>query len=154
MTTLLNTHKKCCFCDWKAACSFLSVQVPRDGRDIHRARRTAPWPLTLGISKVPGAGTGVWTNAELPKQLVFGPYDGHIFSEREVDKESGYAWKVGVWTNDFIKDQCWRTWGLRWFGHVEGMDGGWMGKRVMELDARGEWMSGRPKMVGSLQYSN
>ena len=83
-----------------ASCSFcipvVLVQVARDGSDMQRARLTAPWPLTLGISKVPGAGMGVWTNAELPPQLVFGPYDGHIFSEQQVDKESGYAWKVGV----------------------------------------------------------
>lgn len=32
--------------------------------------------------------------ASLPRGLVFGPYEGHIFKDIPIGAESGYAWRV------------------------------------------------------------
>lgn len=74
----------------------LLSKVPRDGSVWERARLTAPWPLYVAESKIPGAGEGVWTSASLPRGLVFGPYEGQVLRIRKNSKvaESGYAWHV------------------------------------------------------------
>ena len=70
------------------------MQVVRDGSLPQRARLTAPWPLSVADSRIPGAGKGVWTTRDLPRGLLFGPYEGTVI--RNPPKESGYAWKVGL----------------------------------------------------------
>ncbi|CAH1782439.1 unnamed protein product [Owenia fusiformis] len=61
-----------------------------------RAELTAPYDLVVRLSKIPGAGHGVWTTAEIPKGVRFGPYAGKIVEiHREHDAhESGYAWMI------------------------------------------------------------
>ena len=39
------------------------------------------------------AGEGVWTDADLPEGLVFGPYEG-FYTKENTKKNSGYGWKV------------------------------------------------------------
>ncbi|XP_076045824.1 uncharacterized protein LOC143028068 [Oratosquilla oratoria] len=94
------------FCDdcdreWEGECLFHSLtlifdrQVARDGSVPDRARQTVPWPLSINTSKVPGAGLGVWTNADLPPRLVFGPYEGRLLQETQTPgTESGYGWRI------------------------------------------------------------
>ena len=68
------------------------AQIARDGSEPARARLTAPWPLSVAPSRIPGAGSGVWACADLPKGLVFGPYEGTVI--KNPTEESGYAWEV------------------------------------------------------------
>ncbi|XP_042884424.1 histone-lysine N-methyltransferase PRDM9-like isoform X3 [Penaeus japonicus] len=82
-------------CPYHPLFLILDNPVVRDGSETDRARLTAPWPLSICESKVKGAGKGVWTNAQLPSHLVFGPYEGRVLSRHpEVGKESGYGWKI------------------------------------------------------------
>ncbi|XP_063842598.1 uncharacterized protein LOC135090141 isoform X2 [Scylla paramamosain] len=70
----------------------LDVPVPRDGSFQNRAELTAPWPLYIAKSKVEDGGLGVWTSADLPQGLVFGPCEGQIV--RRTGEMSGYAWEI------------------------------------------------------------
>ncbi|XP_045108621.1 uncharacterized protein LOC123503168 [Portunus trituberculatus] len=65
---------------------------------MERARLTAPWPLYVATSQIPGAGEGVWTSAALPRGLVFGPYEGQLLRVKKNSKaaDSGYAWQLQV----------------------------------------------------------
>ncbi|XP_050685878.1 uncharacterized protein LOC126980244 isoform X2 [Eriocheir sinensis] len=74
----------------------INREVVRDGSVEERARLTAPWPLYVAKSKIPGAGEGVWTSAKLPRGLVFGPYEGKILKVNQNSKvaDSGYAWHL------------------------------------------------------------
>ncbi|ROT85839.1 putative histone-lysine N-methyltransferase PRDM7 [Penaeus vannamei] len=82
-------------CPYHPLFLILDNPVVRDGSEKDRARLTTPWPLTVYDSKVKGAGKGVWTNAHLPANLVFGPYEGRVLSgPPEAGKESGYGWKI------------------------------------------------------------
>ena len=60
----------------------------------NRARATIPWPLAIGPSKIPEAGSGVITNAKLPCCLVFGPYQGTMNDRTVNAEESGYGWQI------------------------------------------------------------
>lgn len=73
-------------------------KVVRDGSVEERARLTAPWPLHVAASHIPGAGEGVWTSAALPRGLVFGPYEGQIVRVKKNSRaaDSGYAWQVSL----------------------------------------------------------
>lgn len=64
----------------------------RDGSVQNRAELTAPWPLCIAKSKVEGGGLGVWTKADLPRGLVFGPCEGRVVKKTE--EVSDYAWEV------------------------------------------------------------
>ncbi|XP_042217478.1 uncharacterized protein LOC121863061 isoform X2 [Homarus americanus] len=70
----------------------LDIPVPRDGRVEERARHTAPWPLFIAVSKIKGAGEGVWTSATLPQSLVFGPCEGHIIKKAKLATQ--YVWEI------------------------------------------------------------
>ncbi|KAK4313718.1 hypothetical protein Pmani_014941 [Petrolisthes manimaculis] len=88
-----------CCKEWEGECPhhpltlILDNPVVRDGSVSKRAHYTIPWPLTIGPSKIKSAGLGVWTNADLPKGLLFGPYQGNIISKVTSGEETGYAWK-------------------------------------------------------------
>ncbi|KAG0725411.1 Histone-lysine N-methyltransferase PRDM9 [Chionoecetes opilio] len=89
-----------CAKEWLGECSLhtltlvLDTPVARDGSEGQRARLTAPWPLRVAPSQVEGAGLGVWTDADLPPRLVFGPYEGRFLSRVEEGTESGYGWRL------------------------------------------------------------
>lgn len=55
---------------------------------------TTPWPLFIADSKIKEAGLGVWTYANLPEGLLFGPYEGRVDYDVKPGLESGYGWKV------------------------------------------------------------
>ena len=67
----------------------------------NRARLTAPWPLAIGRSKIPGAGLGVISNAALPCCAVFGPYQGRIINKTVDSQESGYGWQIRTDDDNF-----------------------------------------------------
>ncbi|XP_071522966.1 uncharacterized protein [Panulirus ornatus] len=99
-----------CHYDWEGECPFhpltliLDNPVIRDGSVKNRACLTAPWPLRICPSKIKGAGLGVWSNADLPPRLVFGPYEGRILSCVE-GHESGYGWQLhGMNNSSFCVD--------------------------------------------------
>ncbi|XP_055947098.1 histone-lysine N-methyltransferase PRDM9-like [Argiope bruennichi] len=62
--------------------------------DPERAKRTLPYFFSLGISSLPKAGLGVWSEIPLIAGMVFGPYEGSIVKKNEDAKKSGYAWQV------------------------------------------------------------
>ncbi|KAK3883391.1 hypothetical protein Pcinc_012292 [Petrolisthes cinctipes] len=104
--------EECCK-EWEGECPhhpltlILDNPVVRDGSVSKRAYYTTPYPLTIGPSKIKSAGLGVWTDADLPKYLLFGPYQGNIISKVPSGKESGYAWKLrgvgsGVYSVDAL----------------------------------------------------
>lgn len=72
----------------------LPFQVPRDGSVQNRAERTIPWPLYIAKSKIEDGGLGVWTSANLPEGLVFGPCEGRVV--KRTGEMSGYAWEVNT----------------------------------------------------------
>ncbi|KAA0184141.1 hypothetical protein HAZT_HAZT008043, partial [Hyalella azteca] len=59
-----------------------------------RARQSAPWPLVVRYSTIAGAGFGVFTDADLPCCLVFGPYQGSVATKTVDSSESGYGWQI------------------------------------------------------------
>ncbi|KAK3855765.1 hypothetical protein Pcinc_037851, partial [Petrolisthes cinctipes] len=83
--------EECCK-EWEGECPhhpltlILDNPVVRDGSVSKRAYYTTPYPLTIGPSKIKSAGLGVWTDADLPKYLLFGPYQGNIISKYQVVK--------------------------------------------------------------------
>ncbi|KAI8512794.1 Histone-lysine N-methyltransferase prdm9 [Branchiostoma belcheri] len=67
----------------------------------NRAVHTLPDYLSVCPSKIKGAGDGVWLDGQaMPKNLVFGPYDGKITGP-EIGLTSGYAWQISK--NDKVK---------------------------------------------------
>ncbi|KAI8512814.1 Histone-lysine N-methyltransferase prdm9 [Branchiostoma belcheri] len=67
----------------------------------NRAVHTLPDYLSVCPSKIKGAGDGVWLDGQaMPKNLVFGPYDGKITGP-EIGMTSGYAWQISK--NDKVK---------------------------------------------------
>ena len=61
-----------------------------------RAQYTRPICVKLAVSRIRGAGLGIFASMHLYEGLVFGPYEG-IVTDNETDEEpSGYAWRVGV----------------------------------------------------------
>ncbi|RXG69269.1 putative histone-lysine N-methyltransferase PRDM7 [Armadillidium vulgare] len=92
----------CDFCDleYEDGCPehplllLLNKQSPRDVKNKNRAKATIPWPLFIGNSSIKGAGLGVWTYANLPQGLLFGPYEGRVNCDVKLGSESGYGWKV------------------------------------------------------------
>ncbi|KAK4310409.1 hypothetical protein Pmani_018023 [Petrolisthes manimaculis] len=97
-----------CCKEWEGECPhhpltlILDNPVVRDGSVSKRAHYTIPWPLTIGPSKIKSAGLGVWTNADLPKGLLFGPYQGNIISKVTSGEETGYAWKCNVYIKEIL----------------------------------------------------
>ena len=67
--------------------------MSREEGNPQRARLTAPYPLSIKTSSIKNAGEGVWTEADLPEGLIFGPYEG-VFTKENPEKDSGYGWKV------------------------------------------------------------
>ncbi|RXG59464.1 putative histone-lysine N-methyltransferase PRDM7, partial [Armadillidium vulgare] len=92
----------CDFCDldYENGCPehplllLLDKESPRDGKNKKRAKATTPWPLYIGDSRIIEAGLGVWTYANLPQGLLFGPYEGRVNSDVKSGSESGYGWKI------------------------------------------------------------
>ncbi|XP_054282047.1 DNA ligase 1-like [Macrosteles quadrilineatus] len=64
--------------------------IPVTG-DRERAVETTPDMLKIGKSKIPGAGSGVWTILGLPPHVRFGPYQGDNTSEPD---PLGYSWAI------------------------------------------------------------
>ncbi|KAM6144028.1 histone-lysine N-methyltransferase PRDM7-like isoform 2-T2 [Erethizon dorsatum] len=59
-----------------------------------RSLRTLPPGLRIAPSSIPGAGLGVWNEtSNLPLDLHFGPYEGHITEDEEAG-HSGYSWMI------------------------------------------------------------
>nr|XP_042902727.1 histone-lysine N-methyltransferase PRDM9-like [Parasteatoda tepidariorum] len=88
-----------CDCDYKGACPkhgpmlwVCDRRVPKNSSD--RAELTIPSFLSIGISSIPKAGLGIWTEIPLPIGTVFGPYKGKIIRTRKEAEKSGYAWMV------------------------------------------------------------
>ncbi|GBN49323.1 Histone-lysine N-methyltransferase PRDM9 [Araneus ventricosus] len=50
--------------------------------------------LSVGISNIPRAGLGVWSEIPLTPGMVFGPYEGAIVRKGAEAEKSGYAWQV------------------------------------------------------------
>ncbi|CAN0156900.1 unnamed protein product [Lampetra fluviatilis] len=58
----------------------------------NRARLSLPQGLTVGASSIAGAGLGVWSNRKkLPKEVMFGPYQGEVSEENPM---SEYCWLI------------------------------------------------------------
>lgn len=74
--------------------------MSREEGNPQRARLTTPYPLSIKTSSIKNAGEGVWTEADLPEGLIFGPYEG-VFTKENPEKDSGYGWKVFFYL-DFI----------------------------------------------------
>ena len=71
-----------------------SKDVDNKATDTTRARASLPDCLCLKESSIPGAGTGVFANIEIPGSVLFGPYAGDILLDDVID--SGYQWEVGL----------------------------------------------------------
>ncbi|XP_052125522.1 histone-lysine N-methyltransferase PRDM9-like isoform X4 [Frankliniella occidentalis] len=56
-----------------------------------RALLTVPPQLVVLVSKIPGAGLGVWTRQAVPRRVRFGPYEGDTVP---ADQETGYGWEI------------------------------------------------------------
>ncbi|KAK3930756.1 Histone-lysine N-methyltransferase PRDM9, partial [Frankliniella fusca] len=56
-----------------------------------RAMLTVPRQLVVELSKIPGAGRGVWTREAVPRRVRFGPYEGDVAPP---SKETGYGWEI------------------------------------------------------------
>ncbi|XP_052132856.1 histone-lysine N-methyltransferase PRDM7-like, partial [Frankliniella occidentalis] len=56
-----------------------------------RALLTVPPQLAIEVSKIPGAGRGVWTRQAVPRRVRFGPYEG---DNAPTNKETGYGWEI------------------------------------------------------------
>ncbi|KAE8744702.1 hypothetical protein FOCC_FOCC008705, partial [Frankliniella occidentalis] len=56
-----------------------------------RALLTVPPQLAVEVSKIPGAGRGVWTREAVPRRVRFGPYEGDTV---RATKETGYGWEI------------------------------------------------------------
>ena len=69
-----------------------SKDVDYQTAETTRARASLPDCLCLKESSIPGAGTGVFANIEIPGRVRFGPYIGEIFLDDVID--SGYQWEV------------------------------------------------------------
>ncbi|XP_013399136.1 zinc finger protein 3-like [Lingula anatina] len=70
------------------------VQVPADGSDPERARKTLPPYFNIYTSQIPDAGLGVWVIRQLKNRTRFGPYEGEISTDTAKAHESGYSWQV------------------------------------------------------------
>ncbi|XP_071037812.1 histone-lysine N-methyltransferase PRDM9-like [Parasteatoda tepidariorum] len=88
-----------CDCDYKGACPkhgpmlwVCDRRVPKNTPD--RADLTIPSFLSIGISSIPKAGLGIWTEIPLPIGTVFGPYKGKIIKTQKEAEKSGYAWMI------------------------------------------------------------
>lgn len=57
----------------------------------NRAEKTIPDELSLGPSKTMEGRTGVYTNAAIPADIVFGPYEGKKIMN---PMEKVYSWRV------------------------------------------------------------
>ncbi|XP_053524268.1 histone-lysine N-methyltransferase PRDM9-like [Artibeus jamaicensis] len=80
----------------------------------HRSALTLPPGLRIGPSGIPEAGLGVWNEAaDLPVDLHFGPYEGHITEDEEAAK-SRYSWLIAKGRNRYEyvdgKDKSWANW--------------------------------------------
>ncbi|CAL4096305.1 unnamed protein product, partial [Meganyctiphanes norvegica] len=71
-----------------------NVNVTRDGSVTDRIHKSAPFPLKVTKSLIPGAGEGVLTTHDLPPGLVFGPYEGVIVPHVTEENETGYGWEI------------------------------------------------------------
>ncbi|KAI5236134.1 putative Histone-Lysine N-Methyltransferase Prdm7 [Manis pentadactyla] len=59
----------------------------------NRSALTLPPGLKIRPSSIPEAGLGVWNEtSDLPLDLHFGPYEGHITGDEEAAK-NGYSWQ-------------------------------------------------------------
>ncbi|KAL7645488.1 UNVERIFIED_CONTAM: hypothetical protein RMT77_003874 [Armadillidium vulgare] len=91
----LECHKQYlgpCYLHCKAL--VLDRNVIRNGSFKDRARCTMPWPFVLKESIISGAHLGVWTSVKIPKNLVFGPYEGKIISVTSLTSRSSYSWMI------------------------------------------------------------
>ncbi|GBN03687.1 Histone-lysine N-methyltransferase PRDM9 [Araneus ventricosus] len=68
------------------------TKIPKG--DAGRSKRTLPYFFSIGISTIPRAGLGVWTEIPLVAGTVFGPYEGNVIKQNDDAKKSGYAWQV------------------------------------------------------------
>ncbi|CAJ0915468.1 unnamed protein product, partial [Mesorhabditis belari] len=59
-----------------------------------RCNLTIPPFLKIRISKIPDAGHGIFTTAELPIGIVFGPYQGVLLEDKEEADLAGYSWEI------------------------------------------------------------
>ncbi|GBM98617.1 Histone-lysine N-methyltransferase PRDM9 [Araneus ventricosus] len=62
--------------------------------DPERAKRTLPYFFSVGISSIPKAGVGVWTEVPLVAGMVFGPFEGKILKKNHAYKAGEYSWEV------------------------------------------------------------
>ena len=46
------------------------------------------------MSRIAGAGLGVWAEKLIRKNTVFGPYDGLLTKDGSVAGDAGYSWLV------------------------------------------------------------
>ena len=60
---------------------------------------TIPSCLRLYQSKITDAGRGVWTNHGIPKNSLFGPYEGEKRKDGKEAERSGYSWMVSCQEN-------------------------------------------------------
>ncbi|GFY45548.1 zinc finger protein [Trichonephila inaurata madagascariensis] len=114
--------KNCDICneDYKGACPvhgpmLLVCDTKVYKNDSQKARNTLPYFLSIGISSLPRAGLGIWTEMPLTPGMVFGPYKGSRIKHTDEAKKSGYAWQIRK--------------GLKVSHYVEGRDEGcsnWM----------------------------
>ena len=61
---------------------------------------TIPSCLRLYQSKITDAGRGVWTNHGIPKNSLFGPYEGEKIRDAKEAERSGYSWMVSSLTGE------------------------------------------------------
>ena len=64
-----------------------------------RAVLTCPLGIRVELSSIRGGGLGAFTDFDIEKNTVFGPYQGDIIDKNDIRKysrlfEGGYAWEV------------------------------------------------------------
>ncbi|XP_052226196.1 histone-lysine N-methyltransferase PRDM9-like isoform X2 [Dreissena polymorpha] len=59
--------------------------------DPLKADHTVPDCLEIKMSKIAGAGLGVFSKMELESRVMFGPYGGDVIAENQ---KSGYCWQI------------------------------------------------------------
>ncbi|GFY59161.1 probable histone-lysine N-methyltransferase PRDM7 [Trichonephila inaurata madagascariensis] len=115
-----SLHCDICNEDYKGACPvhgpmLLVCDTKVYKNDSQKAKNSLPYFLSIGISSLPRAGLGVWTEMPLTPGMVFGPYKGSFIKKTIEAQKSGYAWQVRK--------------GLKVSHYVEGRDEGcsnWM----------------------------
>ena len=74
-----------------------ALQVPdRKSNLARRADLCLPDMLCIKESRIPEAGSGVWTISSVPKNARFGPYEGALTNCIDAAHVSGYSWAVSA----------------------------------------------------------